>query len=126
MAFRWYFSIRTKILLVLVAVVVPAVGLYLGLASRISFQDKTLLIYELNQTSVRTLGDSVEARMGRVFDKLRAIGRAASSAKSSQFAREYLKGDRELVRVGLLTSDPNSANGKRWVEKRLADQPGFL
>ena len=126
MAFRWYFSIRTKILLVLVAVVVPAVGLYLGLASRISFQDKTLLIYELNQTSVRTLGDSVEARMGRVFDKLRAIGRAASSTKSSQFAREYLKGDREMVRVGLLSSDPNSANGKRWVEKRLADQPGFL
>ncbi|MBL7716773.1 MAG: HAMP domain-containing protein [Bdellovibrionales bacterium] len=75
MSFRWYFSIRTKILIVLLALVVPAVGLYLVLASRISFQDKTLLIYELSQNSVRSLGDGAEAVIGRWVDRLRLIGK---------------------------------------------------
>ncbi|MBI2712795.1 MAG: hypothetical protein HYX41_08085, partial [Bdellovibrio sp.] len=99
MAFRWNLasslslSIRTKILLVLVAVVVPAIVLYLVLAARVSFNDKTLLIYELNQSGVRTLGDSVESRLIRVIDKLKAI------AKSPAQAQAWVSEDSEILRL---------------------------
>lgn len=118
MPFRWYFSIRTKILFVLVAVVIPAVGMYLWLASRITFEDKTLLIYELNQTNVRTLGDGVEARLGRIVDKLRVVGRASADRAAERLARDYLKGEKDFARVVLLKRD-----GKN---KIIGEAQGFL
>src|SRR5579885_1667592 len=74
MTSQWRISIRSKILLVLSAVVVSAVALYLYLASKIFYEDKTLLIYELNQTNVKTLGSDVETQLKSIIDNLRIWG----------------------------------------------------
>ena len=87
-------SIRSKILLLLSSLVVAAVALYLYLASKIFYEDKTLLIYELNQTNVRALGAEVEVRIRRIMDQLRMIATApelvdviVSDGKENAFIR---------------------------------------
>lgn len=114
MSFRWYFSIRTKILIVLLAVVVPAVGLYLVLASRISFQDKTLLIYELSQNSVRSLGDGAEAVIGRWVDRLRLIGKNQKSKGNL-----WVEGNQDFSRIEIW----NSAGKKERIFESEAGLP---
>ncbi|MGZ3684613.1 MAG: hypothetical protein ACXVCI_12220, partial [Bdellovibrionota bacterium] len=71
-------SIRFKILSVLGAVLCSAVGLYLYLASEIFYQDKTLLVYELSQASVRTLGDEVDVYLSRITDKMKLLSYSLS------------------------------------------------
>ncbi len=105
MAHHWRISIRSKILLVLSAVVIAAVALYLYLASRIFFEDKTLLIYELNQTNVRTLAAESEAQLSRISDLLRLTGEVGWN--STLFSSE----DRGILRVGTLTKDVSGQVG---------------
>lgn len=73
MASKLKFPIRYKILAVLGTVVIAAIGLYLYLASRLFYSDKTLLIYELNQSNVRQLSMDIEITVSRTVDKLRLI-----------------------------------------------------
>jgi len=70
------FSIRLKILLVLSVVLCSAVGLYLFLASKIFYEDKTLLVYELTQTNVRTLGEETDVYLNRILDKMKLLSYA--------------------------------------------------
>ena len=81
-------SIRSKIVLVLSGVVFLAVALYLYLASRIFYEDKTLLIYELNQTNVRTLGAETEATLGRILDRLRVVAELKEKGLAAGLAGE--------------------------------------
>ena len=62
MARGFKFPIRYKILSVLSAVVVAAVALYLYMAATLFYEDKTELVYELNQNTVRVLASSVGLR----------------------------------------------------------------
>ena len=102
-----FISIRSKILLVLITVLVSAVGLYLYLASQLFFEDKKLLVYELNQTNVRTLGEEVETYFKRVLDKLQIVaslhdqGSNALSVVLPQLASE----DEGFLKVAIVTSD---------------------
>jgi signal transduction histidine kinase len=109
MATKFKFPIRYKILAVLSVVVMAAVAVYLYLASRLFYEDKTVLIYELNQTNVRTLGADVRADFKRVLDKLKLIAALESSASSSQTSAVFETED-ELVRVGILKYDEQGKN----------------
>jgi hypothetical protein len=93
MALRWRISIRSKILLVLSAVVISAVALYLYLAAKIFYEDKTLLIYELNQTNVKTLGGEVEQSLKSVLDHLQIW---------ALHGDPQIKTDPEWVRIGMI------------------------
>lgn len=101
------FSIRSKMLAMLSAVVILAVALYLYLASRIFYEDKTLLIYELNQTNVQTLGSDVETYLKRIEDKLRTIGILASDASRdlNPILSSIIGEDEGFLRLGIL-QDP--------------------
>ncbi|OFZ00184.1 MAG: hypothetical protein A2070_06655 [Bdellovibrionales bacterium GWC1_52_8] len=99
---RWQISIRTKILLVLSLLVIGAVAFYLYLASKIFYEDKTLLVYELNQTNVQTFGSEMEAHLNRVIDKLKIV----ATLRSTTAIAEALAEESELVRVGLLRKTP--------------------
>ena len=101
-----FISIRSKILFVLITVLVSAVGLYLYLASQLFFEDKKLLVYELNQTNVRTLGEEVETYFKRAIDKLQIVallhdqGSSGVSVVLSQLVSE----DEGFLRVALIDS----------------------
>lgn len=103
MTTRWRISIRSKILLVLSAVVIAAVALYLYLASRIFYEDKTLLIYELNQTNVRTLGADTESNLKRLIEKLRWV------AVSPQILASISEKDEDFVRIGKYRKNPDGS-----------------
>lgn len=99
-------SIRSKILMLLGTLVVSAVALYLYLASRLLYEDKTLLVYELNQTSVRTLGDEAENYIKRVLDKIRIL----DAARSPGFPAALLSLEEDgLLRVGSIERDQAGA-----------------
>lgn len=101
------FSIRLKILSVLSAVLCSAVGLYLYLASQIFYEDKTLLVYELNQASVRALGDEVDVYLSRILDKMRLLSLALGrDVREADPLVALLMAETEgVLRIGMLTKD---------------------
>jgi len=112
-----FISIRSKILFVLIAMLVSAVGLYLYLASRIFLEDKKLLVYELNQTNVRTLGQEVETDFKRIIDQLEVA--AALHRQNAETGADVLSklvsDDEGFLRIALVdqtadqTLGPNGA-----------------
>ena len=106
-----FISIRSKILFVLITVLVTAVGLYLYLASQLFFEDKKLLVYELNQTNVRTLGEEVETYFKRVIDKLQTIAilHAQGSSAAPVVLSQLVSEDEGYLRIGLIDSQAGGA-----------------
>ncbi|OFZ19817.1 MAG: hypothetical protein A2X94_17245 [Bdellovibrionales bacterium GWB1_55_8] len=130
MAIPWRISIRTKILAVLSVLLMSAVGLYLALASRVFYEDKTLLIYELNQNGVRSLGSDVETQLKRAFDKLHILAALSSgdAAKISRQSIDVLALEKSgFVSLGLLALDSRNANKSlKPAVELLASWPKFM
>jgi signal transduction histidine kinase len=78
-------------------VVICALGLYLYLASKIFYEDKTLLIYELNQTNVRTFGGEVEMNLKSILDQMRIW---------AQQGNPQIEDDSSWIRVGWIERGP--------------------
>jgi signal transduction histidine kinase len=119
MAINIKFPIRYKILAVLSAVVIAAVAVYLYLASRLFYEDKTLLVYELNQNNVRTLASDLEGHLKRVVDKLKLVAVLAPPAGKevpAEFAAAFAEDD-ELVRVAILEKTPNAVEPAQTFSK---------
>jgi len=110
MTTRIIFPIRYKILAVLSAVVIAAVAFYLYLASRLFFEDKTVLVYELNESNVRLLASDVETTFTRVLDKLNLM--ATLINKPEEFAAAF-ENESELVKVAVLELAPNDGGQPR-------------
>lgn len=106
MAINVKFPIRYKILAVLSAVVVAAVAFYLYLAAKLFYEDKTLLVYELNQTNVRTLSLDVRTVILRNLDKLKLVASllATSEGGQSDTLSAVFAGEDELLKVAVLES----------------------
>lgn len=107
-----FISIRSKILIVLSTVLVSAVGLYLYLAAQLFVEDKKLLVYELNQTNVRTLGEEVETYFKRVLDKvqiLAALHHQGSSAMNTVL-RQLTSDEEGFLRIALVTAHGSGPN----------------
>jgi signal transduction histidine kinase len=107
-----FISIRSKILFVLIAMLVSAVGLYLYLASQIFFEDKKLLVYELNQTNVRTLGQEVETYFKRVIDKLQIVAslQHKDANAASTVLSQLISEDEGFLKVALIDQVGEGAN----------------
>lgn len=105
-------SIRSKILIVLSTVLVSAVGLYLYLASQLFFEDKKLLVYELNQTNVRTLGEEVETYFKRVLDKIQIVAslRDQGSSALATVLPQLISEDEGFLRVAIVNSQGEGTN----------------
>ena len=116
MAIRLHISIRSKILAVLSVVVIAAVALYLYLASRIFYEDKILLIYELNQTQVKTLGAEAESKLARITDKLELLSHHPEMISS--IATE----DADFVRI----TDYRQSSDGQWKSNQLGIWPERL
>jgi signal transduction histidine kinase len=119
---KWIFPIRYKIVLMLSAVLMAAVAFYLYLAARIFEEDKTLLVYELNETNVRTLSAELDAYFGRMVEKLKVYSFMAEAARSVESIDSALKTifnqESELLRVALFTrtnsNELSFVTGRQW------------
>jgi signal transduction histidine kinase len=109
------FSIRVKILSVLSAVLCSAVGLYLYLASEIFVEDKTLLVYELNQATVRTLGDEVDLYLSRILDKMKLLSLALSrdAGEADPFLALMMAETEGVLRLGVVTKNEEGKTESR-------------
>jgi len=96
------FSIRYKILSMVTALLVGAIGMYLLLATRIFEQDKQELVFDLNRSLVTTMAAEVDSTLRGVADKMRFYARTyrdgADSNAHSAF-QEILADDPFLVRM---------------------------
>ncbi|MGZ3658813.1 MAG: sensor histidine kinase [Bdellovibrionota bacterium] len=122
-------SIRFKILSVLGAVLCSAVGLYLYLASEIFYQDKTLLVYELSQASVRTLGDEVDVYLSRITDKMKLLSYSLSkdSFSADPLSNFLLAQTEGVLRIGVISkSDEGSPETKVFHDWAKPDTAGVL
>ncbi|MBI3544565.1 MAG: HAMP domain-containing protein [Deltaproteobacteria bacterium] len=120
-----------------------AVAVYLYIAVRLFYEDKTELVYELNQNTVRTLSAEVRADIDRVLDKLRLVAALAVTDKKTAAAREAtfaeaFGGEEELVKVAVLearadagSKSPQRVFVKTWTKyleayRRKDDAEAFL
>ncbi|MBI3554943.1 MAG: HAMP domain-containing protein [Deltaproteobacteria bacterium] len=108
---------------VLSAMVIAAVAAYLYLASRVFYEDKTVLVYEFNQNNVRTLASDVRADLKRILDKLKLIAAFSSvastqpqTAEAASFSTAFADED-EIVRVAVLQKPLGSAAPVRTFTK---------
>lgn len=112
----WLISIRSKILFVLSAVLVAAVGLYLYLASQLFFEDKKLLVYELNQTSVRSLGQEIETYFKLIMDKLEILSSMQNnnSKTMKELLPELVSEEEGFLRIAILDSNSKTRMIANW------------
>ena len=89
------FSIRYKILTMVTALLVTAIGLYLLLATRTFQQDKQTLVFDLNRSFVTTLAAQVDTTLRGVTDKMRLY----ALLQNNQTFRQILTGDPYLVHL---------------------------
>lgn len=119
MATNVRFPIRYKILAVLSAVVVAAVAFYLYLAAKLFYEDKTQLVYELNQTSVRTLALDVRTTLLRNLDKLKLVAGLLATDQTGRLdtIEAVFAGEDELVKVAVLEQkNPTEAPTRTFVQ----------
>ena len=90
---------------------VSAVGLYLYLASRIFLEDKKLLVYELNQTNVRTLGQEVETDFKRIIDQLEVAAalHRQNTENGSEVLSKLVSDDEGFLRIALVDQTVDQA-----------------
>ncbi len=103
--------------------VIAAVVAYLYLASRVFYEDKTVLVYEFNQNNVRTLASDVRADFKRILDKLKLIaafsnvGEARPQTPEAASFTAAFAGEDEIVRVAVLQKSSASATPARTFTK---------
>ncbi len=100
------YSIRYKILTVVTAILAVAILLYLLLATKIFRQDKTELVFELNNSVVKTISTEVETALRGANDKLRLYallfaGNQNSNSSSLSAFRDVITDDPLLVKLEL-------------------------
>lgn len=133
MAISYKFPIRYKILALLSCMVIAAVAVYLYLASRVFYEDKTVLVYELNQNNVRTLAADYQAGVKRILDKLRLIAALTATKSGEENFSSAFAAEDELVKVVILTGDKEGTATERkfmkvWPEylKAYNKEPEYL
>ncbi len=118
----WIFPIRYKILLMLSAVVIAAVAFYLALAAKIFREDKTLLVYELAETNVRTLGADLEANLSKTLDKMRLFAllarRAGQDPAAQRSLDDFAANETDLLWVGLVEPAMEAGSPPRLLSSR--------
>ncbi|HRK02134.1 MAG TPA: HAMP domain-containing protein, partial [Oligoflexia bacterium] len=110
----WNFPIRYKILGVLSVVVCAAVAVYLYLASTLFFEDKTLLIYELNQSNVRVLANEMDTHLKNLLKQSQLIGEITLKQENIA-AFDRIKDD-DLVAVRVENNGGELVFEKYWTD----------
>ena len=94
---RW--SIRTKIMTVLSALLLFVVAAYLILAERVFREDKELLVFDTNRTGTEQLASELEGSLRRISDKLEILAQlSAQPARASRaLAQDFFEEDPDLL-----------------------------
>ncbi|MCC7441821.1 MAG: HAMP domain-containing protein [Bdellovibrionales bacterium] len=109
---RVRFPIRTKLLLLMSALVLAAILTYLFLAIKLFKDDKTVLVYELNVGNVRTVSAELKAELTKSADKVKLL---TSGYQDDSWVRTVLGTEEELVSYSLFRPDGASWARKAWV-----------
>ncbi len=118
---RLTISIRYKILALMGAVLIAAMGTYLWLAIDLFNEDKLAYVYDLNSTLAKTVGEEVRSAIGSLKDKLDflALAHQKRGALPEEAGEE---GEQEQTRAEV---DPAPMPGDHSGEDQPdTDQPG--
>jgi signal transduction histidine kinase len=104
---RW--SIRTKIMLVLTALLLFVVGAYLFLAERVFREDKELLVFDTNRASTQQLASEIEVTLRRLSDKLEILAQLSANPASESriLASSFFEEDPDLLLFQLMRGRKN-------------------
>ncbi len=126
---RW--SIRTKIMTVLSALLLIVVVAYLVVAERVFRDDKELQVFDSNRTSTQQLAGELEGSLRRVVDKMEILAQLAVHNRKTTLPLEssFFEADPGLVLFPLILPrskkkvDPQSFTILRELvsKKKLAD-----
>ena len=106
---KGFFSIRTKFLAVMSALLVTCLAVYLLIAIEVFKTDKTELIYDLNRSMVSNLSTDLETQFTNVSDKFRLFA-LLSNDKGARIKIENIFGENsEVVFASLYRQDQNQA-----------------
>lgn len=119
------FPIRRKLLLLFTGLVAAATVVYLGLALRLFSEDRTLLVAELTQQSVKGLAQEIDGELSRFAETLGVLvevdptlSRAAAAlAKDPAFLGVEVQASDGSVRTATQTLSPE------WLKKLHASAP---
>jgi two-component system, NtrC family, sensor kinase len=110
-------SIRYKVLALVAAILLVAMGAYVAFAVRLFTRDKLAYVYDLNATLTGTLAEEVELTVAALVDKLVYFANEHEQTPGRDSAAQRLfAGDRDILSLELWTP-----RGEDW-ERRYAWQ----
>ncbi|MBI3178029.1 MAG: cache domain-containing protein, partial [Deltaproteobacteria bacterium] len=112
-------SIRYKVLLLVLAVVLAALATYLTLAITLFNRDKLAYVYDLNATLAHTLGEEIQSSVRSLADRLLFFAAARPQAAPAARRKGAAARPRAATHADLLFhADPDVLSVEIWAPQR--------
>ncbi len=121
---KGFFSIRTKFLAVMSALLVACLVVYLLIAVEVFKTDKTELVFDLNRSMVSNLSIEIETEFSSVSDKLRLFA-LLSSQPTNQINNENIFGENSSVVFSSLYRQDQNSTFKSFSDKKYLEAYGL-
>ena len=121
---KGFFSIRTKFLGVMSALLMFCLVVYLLIAVEVFKTDKTELVYDLNRSMVSNLSAEIETEFRGVSDKFRLFALLSTNNSTKTFHENVFGEDSEVVFASLYRQEQNGAI-KSYTDKKYLETYGL-
>ncbi len=99
-------------------VVSAAILAYLSLATKLFSDDKTLLVYELNASNVRTIAAEFEAELLKITDKVKLL---TQGFQNQRWIRSVFSSEPEIISFELYSPNTKGDQWKKLISHRNSD-----
>jgi signal transduction histidine kinase len=121
---KGFFSIRTKFLGVMSALLVCCLVVYLLIAVSVFKTDKTELVYDLNRSMVSNLAAEIETEFKGVSDKFRLFATLSTNSATKNYADQVFGENSPVVFATLYRQEQNLAI-KTYSDKKYSETYGL-
>lgn len=121
---KGFFSIRTKFLSVMSALLLVCLVMYLVVAVQVFKTDKTELVFDLNRSMVSNLSGEIETELNGISDKFRLFA-ILSTDKTNKIESQNIFGNKSSIVFTSLYKQNNLKPLKKYTDSKFLETYGL-